>query len=353
MVKSALSTVVDPDLDRDVVSAGFLKDVHIDGAAVSVELELTTPACPLKDFLRNLSVAALEKVGAKKVAVRFSARVRSAPVKGKDKIPGVKNLIAVASGKGGVGKSTVCINLALALARAGARVGLLDCDIYGPSLPAMVGVYERMSADRERRLLPIEVYGLKLVSMGFAIDRYDPVTLRGPMLHKLLTQFLFQTRWGGLDYLLLDLPPGTGDVQLSLTEMAPLSAALLTTTPQQAALEDVVRGLEMFVGANTPVLGVIENMSYFLCGSCGKKHRPFPGKDGAYRMAQAYDLPLLGELPLSAAVPSPLGRGEPLLIREPDSSEAAAFRETAGRIAAALSRMSEAWAEPGLDAMEV
>ncbi len=352
-VLSALGGVVDPDLNRDLVSAGFVKGIHIEGGAVRLDLELTTPACPLKDFLRNLCVEALKKAGAERVAVRFDARVRAAPVHGRRRIAGVKNVIAVASGKGGVGKSTVCINLALALSQAGARVGVLDCDFHGPSLPAMVGLYERARADREQRIEPHRVYGLQLLSMGFVVDRYEPVTMRGPMLHKILQQFLFHARWDELDYLLLDLPPGTGDVQLSLGQIAPVSAAVLVTTPQETALRDVEKGLEMFIQSKTPVLGVIENMSFFRCGSCDKKHRPFPGRGGAFRLAQEYDLPLLGELPLAVETPSPLGRGEPLLARAPESDAAATFREAAGRIAAGLSRLSDAWAVSGPDAMEV
>ncbi len=351
-VLEALSRVQDPDLNRDIVALGFVKNIRITKDRVAFDVELTTPACPVKEQLREQCVKEVESLGAAMVSVNMTSRVRAAPVNQRQPVPGIRNIIAIASGKGGVGKSTLCLNLALALAQSGARVGLMDCDIYGPSQPSMVGIHERVQATPEGRIAPHEAYGLKLISMGFLVDRHQAVSWRGPMLHKMLQQFLFQVEWGELDYLLLDLPPGTGDVQLSLTQSVPIAAAVLVTTPQEVALRDVVKGLEMFRTVKVPVLGIIENMSYFICGSCDKRHTLFQ-EGGGRRMAARYQIPLLGEIPLDGAIPSDLGKGEPLMVRAQSNPVAKAIAEVAGRVAAELSRASGLWAKPGPGAMEV
>lgn len=351
-VLEALSRVQDPDLNRDIVALGFVKNIEISGNRVTFDVELTTPACPVKERLRDQCTHEVESLGAAEVVVNMTARVRSAPVSRRQPVPGIRNILAVASGKGGVGKSTLCLNLALALAQSGARVGVMDCDIYGPSQPTMVGIHERIQANSQGRLVPHEVYGLKLISMGFLVDRHQAVSWRGPMLHKMLQQFLFQVEWGELDYLLLDLPPGTGDVQLTLTQSVPISAAVLVTTPQEVALRDAVKGLEMFRTVKVPVLGIIENMSYYLCGSCNKRHAVFQ-EGGGRRMAARYQIPLLGEIPLDATLPSELGKGEPVMVRAKDGGVAKAIGEVAGRMAAELSRASGLWAKPEPGALEV
>ena len=351
-ILTALAQVRDPDLNRDIVSLGFVKNLKIEEDRVAFDVELTTPACPVKDQLRRECEQRVAALGVARVEVNMTARVRAAATPGRQSVPGVANLLAVASGKGGVGKSTVTMNLALALAETGARVGVLDCDFYGPSLPSMVGLHKPVMADGAQRLHPNQAHGLKLMSMGFLIERIQPVSWRGPMLHKMIQQFLYNANWGTLDYLVLDLPPGTGDVQLSLTQSVPLAGALLVTTPQEAALMDVDRGLTMFQGAKVPVLGIVENMSYYLCGKCSKKHRIF-GEGGAARIAQREGIPMLGELPLDPVVPSDLGRGEPLMVRRGDHPAAEIFRQVAGRLVAELSKRNHQWAESGPGAMEV
>lgn len=277
---------------------------------------------------------------------------------GKRPLPGVQQIIAVASGKGGVGKSTVAMNLALALAERGSQVGLMDCDFYGPSLPTMVGIHERAQADKENRLLPHKVYKLKLMSLGFHVPRGDSVLWRGPMVTNTFLQLFYATHWQKLDYLVLDLPPGTGDIQQTLADTVPVAGALLVTTPQEVALRDVEKGLNMFRQNNVPVLGLVENMSYYLCENCEKKHNLF-GAQGGKRMAEDNNLDLLGEIPLEARIPSELGLGEPLMIREPKTPAADAFRALATRISEKLSEMGDAftdrgnWARSGPNAMEV
>lgn len=278
--------------------------------------------------------------------------------RGKRPIEGVHHVIAVASGKGGVGKSTVAVNFALALAETGARVGIFDCDFYGPSLPTLVGVHERANVDQQRRLLPHEVYNLKLMSLGFHVPRGEGVIWRGPMLHNSFNQLLYATNWGKLDYLILDLPPGTGDIQQTLADTVPVSGSVLVTTPQEVALRDVEKGLAMFRQSNIQVLGIVENMSYYLCGKCDKKHFLF-GEGGAAKFGEAAGIPLLGQIPLDTRVPSEVGLGEPLMIREPKTPAADAFRSIASQVIDIASKLSPDqinggdWAKPGPDAMEV
>ncbi|CAM2066536.1 Iron-sulfur cluster carrier protein [Sulfidibacter corallicola] len=360
-VRQALRGVSDPDLKQDIVSLGFVKKVQVTPERILVDVERTVPSATVEALLRARCEAALGALGVAAIEINVGFQVPPVTIPGKTPVPGVARLIAVASGKGGVGKSTVAVNLALALSQSGARVGLLDCDLYGPSVPALFGIQERAHADGQKRLIPLSEYGIEVMSMGFLMDRLAALSWRGPMLHKMLSQFLFGTRWRELDYLLLDLPPGTGDVQLSLTQIAPLAGAVLVTTPQKVALRDVVKGLEMFKSAGTPVLGVIENMSYHLCPCCGERTAVF-GEGGAQRLADKYEMPLLGQIPFSRKVPSVLGSGEPLMVRDvseesagdlTDRAAADAFRAVARATAAAISQARPGWAAAGPDAMEV
>jgi ATP-binding protein involved in chromosome partitioning len=252
--------------------------------------------------------------------------------RGRAEVPGIRHIIAVASGKGGVGKSTVAANLALALHANGYRVGLLDADVHGPSIPLMMGVTQRPDSDEENRIQPLEKFGIKVISLGLFIAQRTPVIWRGPMINKLLTQFLREVEWGELDYLVLDLPPGTGDAQLTIVQQVPLSGGVIVTTPQDVALLDVQRGIAMFKQVNTPVLGVIENMSYHICTGCGDRAEIF-GHGGGAKMAAQFDIPLLGELPLQSAIRAAADAGTPIVVAQPDGSESRAFRDIAVRVA--------------------
>jgi ATP-binding protein involved in chromosome partitioning len=334
-ILAALKTVMDPDLHRDIVELGFVKDLAVDGGRVSFKVELTTPACPVKDQLEEecrRKVAALE--GVEDVAVSMTSNVTSRAFEQKIEVRGVKNLIAVASGKGGVGKSTVAVNLALALKDTGARTGLLDADIYGPSIPLMMGVNRRPEVTGEQRILPVEQYGLALMSMGFLTDENTPVIWRGPMLAGAMQQFLSQVEWGELDYLVIDLPPGTGDVQLTLTQMAPLAGAVIVTTPQVVSVLDARKGLLMFERVRVPVLGVIENMSY-LPQPDGSRLAVF-GSGGGRKFAEEAEVPLLAEIPIDPEVTAAGDEGRPIYLRNPDSPASRAFRTLAGVVAAQL-----------------
>jgi len=351
-VLGALSRVMDPDLGRDIVSLGFIKNLRIERNLVRFDVQLTTPACPVKEQLKQQCIDEVKSLGVKNIEVNMTAQVRAAPTHGKQSIPGVRNIIAVASGKGGVGKSTVAMNLALALNQSGARTGLLDCDFYGPSIPSMTNIHGRAQGTADQKIVPHVFEDVKLMSMGFVVERTQALSWRGPMLHKMLGQFLFHVEWGELDYLILDLPPGTGDVQLSLAQITPLSGAVLVTTPQKVALGDVEKGMRMFQEVDIPVLGIIENMSYYRCGNCEKKHRIF-GSGGAERMAKEFNIPVLGEIPLDPVIPSQLGQGAPLLSRDPGGQTGMVFRSVAGQVVAQLSKLGGAWAKPGPGAMEV
>lgn len=352
-VLRALSRVQDPDLHKDIVSLGFIKNLVIKDKKVSFDLELTTPACPVKDQLKAQCESELRKLGASSVKVNLTAKVRAGRT-GKQALVGVRNIIAVAGGKGGVGKSTVAMNLALALKQSGAKCGLLDCDIYGPSLPALIGSHPQARAMPDNRLVPLLFADMPVMSMGFLIDPNRGVSWRGPMIHKMIQQFLSGTAWPELDYLILDLPPGTGDVQLSLTQAAPISGAVIVTTPQEAALSDARKAIAMFRQVQTPVLGVVENMSWYACRKCDKKHFLF-GQDGGARLAEEFQLPLLAQLPLDPEVARGCEEGQPLLLRRKNGHGVEAFRELASKSAAELSKFAvrEDWAVPGPDAVEV
>lgn len=335
-VLNAIKQVEDPDLHRNIVSLGMIKDLAIDGGKVSVHVELTTPACPLKDQIEEdvrKVIRALE--GVREVNVRMSANVRRGPSLIPQGTPsGIKNVIAIASGKGGVGKSTVCVNLAVALAGTGAKVGLMDGDIYGPNVPLMLGIPgdKRPEVTSEEKIVPIEVYGLKTISMGVLVPPDSPMVWRGPMLHSAITQFLQKVEWGSLDYLLVDLPPGTGDVQLSLVQTVSVTGAVIVTTPQEVALMDVRKAIAMFQKTQVPILGVIENMSFFVCPHCKHETEIF-GKGGGKGIAEKLGVPFLGEIPIDTGVREGGDNGRPIVLARPDSVAAQQFSKLAGGLA--------------------
>ena len=349
-IMDALRSVKDPDLKRDIVSLGFVKNIKVDGGHVRFDVELTTPACPVKDQLKEdceRIVGNLE--GVQHVSVNMKSEVRGRATFETAKIlPGVRNIIAVASGKGGVGKSTVTANLAVALAEAGAKVGVLDCDIYGPSMPLMFGLVGRKpEVTDDERIVPIEAHGVGVMSIGFLTSDQTPVIWRGPMVHQMIQQFLTRVAWGALDYLMLDLPPGTGDAQLTLTQTAPLSGAVIVTTPQEVSLIDARKGLQMFEKVKVPVLGIIENMSYFSCPRCGTVSEIF-NRGGAKKISDESKVPLLGEVPIDPAIVDTGDRGTPIVVAKPDSLTAKVYGVIARAIAAQMSiaNMRPAMAQP-------
>ena len=338
-VLNALRVVVDPDLRKDIVSLGFVKDVAIQGGRVSFTLELTTPACPVKDQMRDQAEAAVRPLpGVADVDVRMSANVRSvsAPETGRTPLPGVKNVIAVGAGKGGVGKTTVSVNLALALAKCGSRVGILDADIYGPNVPIMLGLTGTQLTTDGQRIVPAEKFGMQVVSMGFLTSDDSPVIWRGPMLHGAVQQFFREVAWHDLDYLVVDLPPGTGDVALSLSQTVPVAGAILVTTPQQVSLADTRRAVRMYQKLNINPIGLVENMSYYQCTNCHHEADIF-GHGGGEALASAMQVPFLGRLPVYQPIREGSDNGVPLVAAEPGSAAARAFTIVAERTAAQLS----------------
>lgn len=334
-ILDALKSVKDPDLGKDLVSLKMIKDVQICGDAVAFTLELTTPAHPRKDyFLDECRMAVGTLDGVATVNVRLESHVTArAAAQGKMAVDGVKNIVAVASGKGGVGKSTVTANIALALVAEGAKIGVLDADIYGPSQPQMLGIpHEKPTADENNRIFPLKAHGVQVMSMGFLVEEDSPVIWRGPMVMKALVQFLGETLWEDLDYLLLDLPPGTGDAQLTIVQQVSLSGAVIVTTPQEIALLDARKGLQMFRKTEVPILGIIENMSYYECPSCGNREDIFD-TGGGERAAARYEVPFLGSIPLNIKIRQGGDRGEPVVVSDPDSPVAKAFREVARNVA--------------------
>lgn len=351
----ALATVLDPELGRDLVSLDMIRDVQVTDRGVRFTVVLTTPACPMRERIERDCRAALRAIGARDVHIRFDARVtRDRRLEALQ----IGNIIAVASGKGGVGKTTCAVNLALALARHGARVGLLDADIYGPNVPLMLGLADARPAVAGRhapqaappaalRMAPLQAHGVKAMSLGFLLQTDQAVIWRGPLLHKALEQLIMDTAWGELDYLLLDLPPGTGDVLLSLAQIVPLTGAALVTTPQAVALADVRKSIAALRQLHVPVLGVIENMSYFVCDCCGKRHDLF-ASGGGQRMAEQLGLPLLGAIPLAQAVREGSDSGRPIVAAQPDSPTAQAFMHIAGAIAAGISILNHRRPTPNI-----
>ena len=352
-VLDALRPIVDPDFGKSIVELGFVKNLAIDGGRVRFTIELTTPACPVKEqFEREARERVLALPGVDDVEVEMTANTRgraaarSGPTAGV--LPGVRNTIAVASGKGGVGKSTVAVNLALALSESGASVGLLDADVYGPSLPLLTGV-SGPPRTRDKKLFPHDGLGMKLMSIGFLVTDSSPVIWRGPMVHGLVRQFLTDVEWGELDYLVVDMPPGTGDAALTLTQMAPLSGAVIVTTANDLSLIDARKGLEMFRKVEVPVLGIVENMSYFTPPDLPDRKYYIFGEGGGRRVAEETGVDFLCEVPIDPRVVEGGDSGRPILIHAPDSGPAAALRELAGAVARRLAVLAEG-APPVADA---
>ena len=336
-VLSALSNVEEPDLKKDLVTLNMIQDIHIEGNKVSFSVILTTPACPLKAMIENACRNAILYFVSKEaeVSINMTSSVTSQKNTG---VPGVKNIIAVASGKGGVGKSTVAVNLALGLAKTGARVGLIDADIYGPSIPIMFGLEgarpKASQADGKSRIPPIEKYGVKLLSIGFFTDPDQPVPWRGPMVSTAVKQLFNDADWGELDYLVVDLPPGTGDIHITVTQTFPVTGAVIVTTPQNVALADARKGIGMFMmnAINVPILGIVENMSYFTPAELpGNKYYIF-GKGGGQKLAQQLGVPFLGEIPLVKSISDSGDAGRPVVLEE-DNITAPAFVEMAKKVA--------------------
>ena len=363
-VLDALRKVQDPDLFKDIVTLGFVKDLVVDGGRVSVTINLTTPACPVKDQMKAEAEGHIRALpGVSDVAVTMTAEVRGNAGPPRQIAPNIKHFVAVSSGKGGVGKSTVTVNLAVALARTGARVGILDCDVYGPDIPLMMGLSGEPEAVG-KRLIPKERHGVKTMSIGYLLADDKPVIWRGPMVHKLIEQFLSDVEWGELDYLLVDMPPGTGDAQLSLAQIVPLSGGVLVTTPQAVSTYDVSKAIAMFRQVNVDILGIVENMAGFAVR--GKIAGAAPGSavaidtgagtvqaevgadgdfetmvhvfgaGGAERLAEKYDFPVLGRVPLNPVVRVGGDAGDPVTVTAPESAIAEEFAAVAGRLAQRL-----------------
>ena len=338
-VLNKLTTVIDPDLKKDIVSMGMIKDLELKSGNLKFTLELTTPACPFNDEIEQDVRNAIKELDEIK---NFDMNVTAKVMEGRDlaadeAMSTVKNIIAVASGKGGVGKSTVSLNLALALSKTGAKVGLLDADIYGPSIPLMLGMTKTPMQVEDNKLQPPESNGIKVVSFGFfAEQEHQAAIYRGPVISGIVKQFLIDTNWSDLDYLIVDLPPGTGDIPLTLAQTIPITGILVVTTPQQVASSVSVKAIGMFDKLNVPMLGVVENMSYFECSKCNEKHHIF-GNGGAERISEKHNIPFLGAIPLNSGIMEGSDLGKPIMLTQPDSPSAEAFTSTAKNIAAQCS----------------
>ena len=346
-LERALATVIDPELHRPMLQLGMLRDLAINGDVASLRVVLTTPACPLKDRIQaDINAAVIGTVeGIRAVELTWDSDVSSTRgLPGRQEIPGVRNTVAISAGKGGVGKTTLSVNVALALRQTGARVGLLDADVYGPNVPLMLGLTEQPRANADGKMLPLEAHGLKVVSFGTILKPGEPVIWRGPMLAKALREFLYEVEWGELDYLVIDLPPGTGDVQLSLAQSMPMTGAVICTTPQDVSLADVSRGIQMFRKLNVSVLGVVENMSGFVCPHCDERTDIF-GSGGGRQLAENYGLPFLGAIPLDPRIR--LGDGSaPFMVHGADTPVGRVFHDVASHIAAEVSKENFAAAAP-------
>jgi len=341
-VLEALSNVIDPDLGQDIVTLGMVEELFIDGKDVNFTVNLTTPACPLKAEIERACVNAVKHLvdGEANVNVTMASNVKKNRVEeqgDQDILKGVKNIIAVASGKGGVGKSTVAVNLAVALAKTGASVGLVDTDIYGPSIPTMFNLHERPSITTQRKIIPLVKYGVQLLSMGFLVDADEAVVWRGPMVSSAVKQFLSDAEWGELDYMVLDLPPGTGDIQLTIVQTVPLTGAIVVSTPQDVALDDARKAVAMFRKVKVPVLGIVENMAYFTPPDMPDKKYHIFGEGGARRLSEKLEVPFLGEIPLEQNVREGSDEGEPIVIRDENALSSIAFSQLANSAAQQIS----------------
>ncbi|CAB1370743.1 iron-sulfur cluster carrier protein ApbC [Denitratisoma oestradiolicum] len=342
LVQAALKEVIDPNTGKDLVSSRNIRNLKVSGDEVTLDVELGYPARSQLDMIRKLVVDRLTALGASKVNVDVRHRIVSHAVqKGVKLVPGVKNIIAVASGKGGVGKSTTAVNLALALAAEGAGVGILDADIYGPSIPQLLGIHGLQPASSDGKSMePMEAHGLQAMSIGFLVDVETPMVWRGPMVTTALQQLLNETRWRELDYLVVDMPPGTGDVQLTLAQKVPVTGAVIVTTPQDLALLDARKGLKMFEKVGVPILGLVENMSIHICSNCGHPEHIF-GAGGAARMAQDYGVEVLGSLPLDIHIRQQADGGKPTVAAEPNGQIAEMYRAIARRIAVRVAEQAK------------
>ncbi len=341
-IQARLAGLVDPNTGKDFVSGKAVKKITVSGADAVVDVQLGYPAKSQHESLRRYIVAALASLpGAGRVTVNITQKITSHAVqRGVKLIPGVKNIIAVASGKGGVGKSTTAANLALALAAEGAAVGVLDADIYGPSQPTMLGITGRPESNDGKTLEPLEAYGLQAMSIGFLIDVDTPMVWRGPMVTQALEQLLKDTNWRDLDYLVVDLPPGTGDIQLTLSQKVPVTGAVIVTTPQDIALLDARKGLKMFEKVGVPIVGIVENMSIHICSKCGHAEHIF-GEGGARRMCADYGVPFLGGLPLDIRIREQADSGRPTVVADPDGQVAQIYRDIARKTAVFVAQKAE------------
>ena len=341
-VQTALKTVVDPNTHKDLVTGKAVRNLKIDGDDVSLDVVLGYPGASQVEPIRQMVEEKLRSMtGIGRVSVNVSSKIVSHSVqRGVKLIPGVKNIIAVASGKGGVGKSTTAVNLALALAAEGAQVGILDADIYGPSQPTMLGVTGRPDSRDGKSLEPMEAHGLQVMSIGFLIDAETPMVWRGPMVTQALEQLLNDTRWRDLDYLVVDLPPGTGDIQLTLAQRVPVTGAVIVTTPQDIALIDARKGFKMFEKVGIPILGVVENMSIHICTRCGHEEHIF-GSGGGERMSGDYEVEFLGALPLDIRIREQADSGTPTVVADPDGNLAKAYKQIARRVAVKVAEMAQ------------
>ena len=339
-VLAALRAVQDPDLHKDIVTLGFVKDVKIAGSEVDFTIELTTPACPVKDQMKAEAEGIVRGLpGVTAARATMTADVKARGGFGRQAVPGIRNIIAVGAGKGGVGKSTTAVNLAVALQRKGARVGLMDADVYGPNTPQMLGIDQGPEVSEAKRMIPPQAFGIKVISMGMLVPADQPIIWRGPMLHGAVQQFMRDVAWGELDYLIVDLPPGTGDVSLSMAQSVPVAGAVVVTTPQGVSVSDVRKAVAMFRQLNIPVLGVVENMSFFVCDHCQERTEIF-GHGGGVKMAEDLGIPMLGQIPIDTRVRSGGDEGRPIVSAAPDAPAAKAFLDIAGRVAAEISKQN-------------
>jgi ATP-binding protein involved in chromosome partitioning len=340
-VEQALADIVDPNTGVDIVTGKSAKNIRVEGNDVNLDLELGYPAKSQLEPMREAVTGRLQKLGAAKVGVNvFSKIVAHSVQRGVKLIPGVKNIIAVASGKGGVGKSTTAVNLALALSAEGAAVGILDADIYGPSQPQMLGISGRPETKDGKTLEPMKSHGIEAMSIGFLIDAETPMVWRGPMVTQALEQLLRDTQWGDLDYLVVDLPPGTGDIQLTLSQKVPVTGAVIVTTPQDIALLDARKGLKMFEKVGIPILGIVENMSTHICSNCGHEEAIF-GSGGGAAMSKDYGVELLGSLPLDIGIREQADSGKPTVVSDPDGRSAQIYKSIARKVAIRIAEQAK------------